>query len=214
MYLHRWRPLQNHLCLLYNLWRLLVLFAFQKIMHSWYNMLSHVSVIQASNLSIFSNKLDTFPSILTMTMHVLYLPSSCISWVHFFSIIAQTFFLIYANINSDCIFDSCISMRKMSWLSENRGIASATLYDPFRTCDSWDDSWLSLVRGGPAESAARERSTGSQRRRTTFVGHLRAHGVALGPFDESQHTYEELLQWNRHHDFRTGHPTSRARHLA
>lgn len=38
--------------------------------------------------------------------------------------------------------------------------------------------------------------------------------MALGSFDEGQRSHEELLQGNRRHNFRTGHPVPRSRRLA
>lgn len=73
-------------------------------------------------------------------------------------------------------------------------ITSATFYDILFVSDRLRRQLFPLARGGPAEFATRERSAGSQRRRTAFVGYFRAHRVALGPFDKSQHTHEKLLQ--------------------
>lgn len=66
-------------------------------------------------------------------------------------------------------------------------LCNISLYDALLVSWRRGKDIISAARGRSAESAARERSEGTQceRRGSTIVGHLRTHGVAVGPFDES-----------------------------
>lgn len=60
-----------------------------------------------------------------------------------------------------------------------------------------------LGRTGATKSAARKRETGTEYERWIgFTGfrNFRAHGVAMGQIDQSQHSHEKLLWRNCHHD--------------
>lgn len=174
-----WLPTAILLLIIYSL----MLFVFHKIMQTQLHTNGIITSIlprHISNIIIFS--------IIQISRHVISM-QSCRHRIFLGYCQSSGSFLIYGiQLVPQSHLNQTISaiLRKMpiAQITTALPFCDTSLYDTLISCDK---GIIFAAGRRSTESAARERSKGSQRERRgfTLVRHLRAHGVAVGPFDES-----------------------------